>query len=113
MRYGVHQFVVHGVGGAEEATALQEPIARLLCPEPEHEGPCDVPWGFTLREEVSAGGDATVLVLGVYATHEKAATVAERVRGFVGPDRPVRLEEAAPGAFEELAEQFRVENRER
>jgi hypothetical protein len=85
---------------SDEALALQNPISRLLCPEPEHEGPCDIPWGFTL-----SGND---LVLGIYTTQAEATTVADSVQQLT--DHPVTLTEAAPTHFTELADQYRIEH---
>lgn len=90
------------IRGAEDALGLQEPVARVLCPVEEHVGPCEVPWGFS----VSDGGE---LVLGIYASPEKAAEVVERVRHVVG-GRDVVLTEGAQGRFEELEEHYRIEH---
>jgi hypothetical protein len=81
---------------------MQDPVARVLCPVADHDGPCDVPWGFS----VDARGD---LVLGIYASPDKAVDVVERVRRVVdGHD--VVLTEAPAGRFEELEEQWRIEH---
>lgn len=97
--YEIH---IHGCADTDTALALQEPVARLLCPVEDHDGPCEVPWGLTL------GDDA--LVLGIFASAAKAAEVADRVRAFVGEAHPVTLGEATDGLFEELAEQYRIEH---
>jgi hypothetical protein len=94
------EVTIRGFVGTDQALAMQEPIKRVLCPVEEHDGPCEVPWGFTV-------GDG--LVLGIYATPEKAAEVAERVRRVVG-EGDVVLAEGTPGRFEELAEQYRIEH---
>lgn len=93
----VYEVRVHGCATVEEAIALQEPIARLLCPEEHHTGPCEVPWGFSLED---AEDDA-----------ERAAEVVERVRALVGEARPVTWGAGDdPERFEELVEQHRVEH---
>ena len=33
----------------EEADALKERVQRLLCPDPEHQGPCPIPWETALE----------------------------------------------------------------
>jgi len=93
---------IAGFAGVDEALAMQETVARVLCPEPEHNGPCEVPWGFSV-------GDANQLVLGIYATPEKAASVVEDVRRAVEP-REVTLVDGTPGRFDELADQYRIEH---
>ncbi|SHF58225.1 hypothetical protein [Streptoalloteichus hindustanus] len=35
----------------EEATRIVERITALLCPDPEHESPCPVPWSVALTPE--------------------------------------------------------------
>jgi hypothetical protein len=35
---------------AEDADAAAEAIARALCPDPDHEGQCPVPWTIMLSE---------------------------------------------------------------
>lgn len=92
---------VEGFADSDEALAMQEPVARVLCPVAEHDGPCEVPWGFTLTDDHD-------LVLGIYATRSKADEVAAEVRRVAG--RPVVLAESAPGRFDELAEQYRIEH---
>jgi hypothetical protein len=108
---GVYEIRIHGCLSVQEALALQEPVKRLLCPDPDHRPPCDVPWSFTLGDDEQAddGIEATVLVLGVYASGRRAAQVADQVRGVVGETRRVRVSAAAAGQFEELAEQYRIE----
>lgn len=94
------EVTIRGFAGTDEALGMQEAVKRVLCPVEDHAGPCEVPWGFTV-------GDG--LVLGIYATPEKAAEVVERVRRVVG-EREVVLAEGTPGRFEELAEQYRIEH---
>lgn len=108
---GVYEIRIHGCLSVQEALALQEPVERLLCPDPDHTPPCDVPWSFTLGddEQTDDGIEAKVLVLGVYTPGRRAAQVADQVRGVVGETRPVTVRAAAAGEFEELAEQYRIE----
>jgi hypothetical protein len=49
------------------------------------------------------------LVLGIVASQEKAAEVAERVRDVVG-GREVALTQGEPGRFDELEEQWQIEH---
>jgi hypothetical protein len=90
------------IRGFDDPLRWQEPVARVLCPEPEHDGPCEVPWGFSMNDD----GD---LVLGIYASAEKATEVVERVGQVVGR-REIVVTPAAPGRFEELEEQYRIEH---
>lgn len=107
----VYEIRVHCYGAPEEALALQEPIARLLCPDAGHDGPCEVPWEFTLAGAERAGGDAaTVLVLGVHTSGARAAEVADRVRAAIGETRPVELREGDAERFVALVEQYRIES---
>ncbi|MGW7493286.1 hypothetical protein ACWGKA_03095 [Streptomyces luteogriseus] len=103
----VYEIRIHGCPTSQEALALQDPIERLLCPDPDHTPPCEIPWSFTL-----AGGDddaSTVLVLGVYTPGGRAAQVADRVRTLVGETRNVDVSEGEAGEWEELVEQYRFE----
>jgi hypothetical protein len=109
----VYEVRVRGQAGTEEALALQGPIARLLCPDERHDGPCEVPWGFTLSDDGQSQGEAVVLVLGVYATAGRAEEVAARVREVAGEERSVSLSEGDPELFEELVEQYRIEHEDR
>ncbi|PPS74589.1 MULTISPECIES: hypothetical protein [Streptomyces] len=103
----VYEIRIQGCPTSQEALALQAPIERLLCPDPDHAPPCEIPWSFTL-----AGGDddaSTALVLGVYTSSGRATQVADRVRTLVGTSRTVGVSEGEDGEWEELVEQYRVE----
>ncbi|MFI6808632.1 hypothetical protein ACIBO6_27065 [Streptomyces luteogriseus] len=103
----MYEIRLHGCPSSEDAIALQTPIERLLCPDPDHAPPCEIPWSFTL-----AGGDddaSTTLVLGVYTSSDRAARVADRVRMLVGETRTVVVSEGDAGEWEELVEQYRFE----
>ncbi|MFF5309322.1 hypothetical protein [Streptomyces massasporeus] len=103
----VYEIRIHGCPTSQEALALQDPIERLLCPDPDHVPPCEIPWSFTL-----AGGDddaSTALVLGVHTSGGRAARVADRVRALVGETRTVAVSGGEAGEWEELVEQYRVE----
>ncbi|MFJ8595671.1 hypothetical protein [Streptomyces sp. NPDC093598] len=104
----VYEIRIHGCSNTEEALALQDPIERLLCPDPDHAPPCDVPWSFTLAGD-GADDDSTVLVLGVQTSKGKATQVADRVRTLAGETRPVAVSEGDAEEWEELVEQYRVE----
>jgi hypothetical protein len=103
----VYEIRIHGYPSSGEALALQAPIERLLCPEPDHAPPCEVPWSFTL-----AGGDtdeSTTLVLGVYTSSGQATQVALRVRTLVEETRLIALSEGDADEWGELVEQYRFE----
>ena len=107
----VYEIRIHGCASTQEAFALQEPIARVLCPDEWHEPPCDVPWGFTFDDDERADGEeAAVLVLGVYTSSARAAEVADRVRAVAGETRPAVVNEGDTERFEELVQQHRFEN---
>ncbi|GGS98643.1 hypothetical protein [Streptomyces violaceus] len=109
---GAYEIRIHGCLSVQEALGLKEPVKRVLCPDPDHAPPCDVPWScFALGDDERAddGIEATVLVLGVHASGRRAAQVADQVRGVVGETRPVTVSAAAAGQFQELAEQYRIE----
>ncbi|MYW04825.1 hypothetical protein [Streptomyces sp. SID3343] len=108
----VHEIRVHGFADSGEAFAVQHPIARMLCPEEEHTGPCDVPWEFTVgtHDEADPGDERTVLVLGVHTLGVRAAAVADRVRALVGDTHPVVWGRGDPDRFEALIEQYRIES---
>ncbi|GAB3810189.1 hypothetical protein GCM10028799_02130 [Kribbella italica] len=91
---------IHGAG-----LELQEPVARTICPVEEHDGPCEVPWGFTVADE--GGG---VLVLGIHASADKAEEIVRRVAAVAG-DRRVELRPGRSGVFDELRVQYEIENR--
>ncbi|MFF9115402.1 hypothetical protein ACF09Y_07220 [Streptomyces massasporeus] len=101
-----YEIRIHGCPTLREALALQAPIERLLCPDPDHAPPCEIPWSFTL----AAGDDAsTALVLGVYTSGTRATQVADRVRTLVGETQTVDVREGEAGEWEELVEQYRFE----
>lgn len=62
---------------------MQEPVARVLYPVAEHDGPCEVPWGFTPADDHD-------LALGIYTTRDKADEVAAEKRFDAGapPSEP-------------------------
>jgi hypothetical protein len=103
----VYEIRIHGCPSSEEALALQDPVERLLCPDPDHAPPCDVPWSFTLAGEDA--DDTTALVLGVYTSNGQATRVADRVRALVGEPRTITVSAGDAGEWEELVEQHRVE----
>ncbi|MEU3500795.1 hypothetical protein ABZ726_08505 [Streptomyces hundungensis] len=106
----VHEIRIQDCTDTEEALGLQEPVERLLCPDPDHEPPCEVPWSFSLATQTDGPRDtSTVLILGVYASPDRAMQVAERVRALVGEGRPVLVREGDAEDFEELVEQYRIE----
>ncbi|BCL20733.1 hypothetical protein ACPCBX_31000 [Streptomyces tuirus] len=103
-RPGVYEIRIHGCPTLREALALQAPIEHLLCPDPDHVPPCEIPWSFTLAD---GDDDApTVLVLGVYTSRGRAMQVGERVRMLVGETRTVAVGEGDAGEWEELVEQY-------
>ncbi|MEU0168191.1 hypothetical protein ABZ214_22440 [Streptomyces iakyrus] len=104
----VYEIRIAGHPSTEEALALQDPIQRLLCPDPDHAPPCEVPWSFTVADD-GPDDDSTALVLGVYASAGRAAQVAARVRALAGGTRPVALSEGDAGEWGELVEQYRFE----
>jgi hypothetical protein len=102
----VHEIRVHGCEDTAEALALQAPIARLLCPDPGHPPPCDIPWSFTLDDT-----DGACLILAVITSPERATEVATHIRPLVGEAHPVTVRESDdPGRFEDLIEQHRIES---
>jgi hypothetical protein len=103
----VYEIRIHGYPTSHEALALQAPIERLLCPDPDHAPPCEVPWSFTLAGEDTDA--STTLVLGVYTSSGRATQVANRVRTLVGETRTVAVSEGEAGEWEELVEQYRFE----
>jgi hypothetical protein len=103
----VYEIRIHGCPTSQEALALQDPIERLLCPDPDHAPPCEIPWSFTLADEDT--DTSTALVLGVYTSSARATQVANRVRTLVGETRTVAVSEGDAGEWEELVEQYRFE----
>ncbi len=105
----VFEVLVPGYDSLDEVLALQEPVALLLCPDPPHAGPCEVPWSLGLRaeeEEDDPVGTGHTLVAGLYSTRERAGEIAARIGAELG--RTARLVEADPGGHEELVEQDRA-----
>lgn len=108
----VYEIRIRGCADTEEALGLQKPVERLLCPDPDHAPPCDIPWSFGLDEQPDgSGGTSKVLIVGVYTTLGQAARVAERARALVGEGRPVLVREGDAERFGELVEQYRAESR--
>lgn len=100
---GVYEVQVRGCASTREALAWQEPIALLLCPEPEHSGPCEVPWTFTARD---VDGEAS-LITAIIATAPVAERITEQVRALTGHE--VLLRAGDPAEVEVLVEQYRIE----
>ncbi len=44
MTRSLHEIRLGLLATDEQVERLQEAVARLLCPEPGHAGPCAVPW---------------------------------------------------------------------
>ncbi|MGW5877340.1 hypothetical protein ACWFMI_12425 [Nocardiopsis terrae] len=96
-----------GYADFEEVMAANSRVALLLCPEPDHSGPFEVPWSLAARtepEEEYPAGTGESVVAAICATPERAERTAESIGALLG--RPARLVEAD---HEELLEQYRVE----
>lgn len=104
----MYEIRIHGCPNIEETLALQDPITRLLCPDPDHTPPCDVPWSFALAAD-ETDDDSTTLVLGVYTTKGQATQAANRVRTLALGARLIAVSEGDAGEWEELVEQHRLE----
>ncbi|MFI8889541.1 hypothetical protein [Streptomyces paradoxus] len=104
----MYEIRIAGYPSTEAALALQDPIKHLLCPDPDHAPPCEVPWSFTVADD---GPDdaSTALVLGVYTSGGQATQMAARVRALAGETRSVAVREGDAGEWEELVEQYRFE----
>ncbi|MFD5480849.1 hypothetical protein [Streptomyces hawaiiensis] len=104
----VYEIRIAGHPSTEEALALQDPIQRLLCPDPDHAPPCEVPWSFTVAGD-GPDDSSTALVLGVYTSRGQATRVAAQVRTLAGEGRAVAVSEGDAEEWEELVEQYRFE----
>ncbi|MFE8958855.1 hypothetical protein [Streptomyces iakyrus] len=104
----VYEIGIHGCPTSQEALALQAPIERLLCPDPDHAPPCEIPWSFTVADD-GPDGDSTALVLGVYTSEGQATRLTAKVRTLVGEGRAVAVSEGDAGEWGELAEQYGFE----
>ncbi|MFE8986343.1 hypothetical protein ACFYMI_00730 [Streptomyces collinus] len=104
----MYEIRIAGHPSTEEAIALQDPIERLLCPDPDHAPPCEIPWSFTVTDDGS-DDDSWALVLGVYTSKRQAMRVAAQVRTLAGEGRVVAVSEGDAGEWEELVEQYRFE----
>lgn len=67
----VYEIRVAGFASAAEAVAAQDPIARLLCPDEFHRGPCEVPWSLSAVDDPEVPGRG-VLVVAVLTTRSEA-----------------------------------------
>lgn len=67
----VHELRVRGFASIGEAIAKQEVIARLLCPDEWHQGPCEIPWSLRVTDDPDTRR-AAVLVAGVLTTAQRA-----------------------------------------
>lgn len=56
---GTYEIRVGLWASEEQAFEIQERLSRALCPESEHDGPCEVPWSIAvvLPEAVDRGED--------------------------------------------------------
>ncbi|WP_350278791.1 hypothetical protein [Kribbella sp. HUAS MG21] len=98
MLYEIH---IQNFPDTESALATQAPIAHTLCPDPDHNTPCEIPWSFTL-------GDDNNLILGIYTTPAKATALTETIATLT--HHPTALHQATPGHFNELETQYRIEH---
>ena len=102
------EVIVPGYAGFDEVTPENERVARLLCPDPGHDGACEIPWSTGSRieaEEDNPLGEGSSVVAAIYATRDQAERTAERVGDLLG--RTAHLVEAAD--YEYLVEQYRFE----
>jgi hypothetical protein len=56
-------------GTHEQAKGVQERIARVLCPDPDHAPPCPIPWSLALVDE------SAINPPGLYADLEEQARI--------------------------------------
>ncbi|MFL1376288.1 MULTISPECIES: hypothetical protein [unclassified Nocardiopsis] len=104
------EILLPGFATDTEAMEQADTVARLLCPEPGHEGPCPIPWSLGSRleeEEPDPVGTGHTVVAGVYATAAAAREAADRIGAALG--RPARLVEVPLDEYPYLEEQYRVE----
>ncbi|HET6296920.1 MAG TPA: hypothetical protein VFG33_26270 [Kribbella sp.] len=101
-RRAVYEIRIDAGEGDDEALAMQEPLARVVCPDPGHAPPCDVPWGFSMTDDE--------LVMGLYSTNDAAQAIADRVRDLLGARR-VEVVLGSGDQFAGLVEQYNVEHR--
>lgn len=102
-----YEIRIAGCADTAAALALQEPLARLLCPVEDHPGPCPLPWSFSLGDD-DAG--RPVLVLLVWTTGGTAAHTVRRVQTRIGPQYHVTLAAGAGEMFDGVAQQYRIEH---
>ena len=102
----VYEIRVAGFATAAEAVAAQDPIARLLCPDEFHRGPCEVPWSLSAVDDPEVPGRG-VLVVAVLTTRSEALDLLHPIGEVTG--RPAQLLDADPSDHEELVEQHRIE----
>lgn len=103
----VYEIRVRGFTSVAEAIAAQDPIARVLCPDEWHRGPCEVPWSIGVADDPDDPG-ATAVVAGVLTTRPKALGLLLPIGEVAG--RPAELTGADPADHEELVEQHRIES---
>ena len=101
---------VAGCADIGAALALQEPLARMLCPIEDHPGPCPVPWTFSVSDD-EAGQLALLMLL--WTTGDIATTITAQVRARVDPGQTVTLTAGTGEMFDVVAEQYRIEHRPR
>ncbi|MEV6597537.1 hypothetical protein AB0M36_11805 [Actinoplanes sp. NPDC051346] len=102
-----YEIRIAGCADVDTAVDLQERLARMLCPVENHDGPCPVPWTFTITGDDVGPQDLLMLV---WTTADTAATITAEVRKRVGGRQTVT---AAPGEgeqFDVVAEQYRIEH---
>ncbi|WP_412734291.1 hypothetical protein [Krasilnikovia sp. MM14-A1259] len=101
-----YEIRIVGCADIDAAQDLQQPLARLLCPEEDHPPPCPVPWSFSQTED-EAG--QPVLLLLLWTTGDTADEVTKRVQAHVGPRMTVSVTAGAGEEFNTVAEQYRIE----
>ncbi|WP_143232375.1 hypothetical protein [Actinoplanes regularis] len=101
-----HQIRIVGCADTDAALSLQQPLARLLCPDESHPPPCPVPWDFSVTDDKSG---RIVLLLLLWTTGDTAAEAAGRIQAHVGPRLTVSVAPGAGEMFDTVAEQYRIE----
>lgn len=106
-RIRTFEVIVPGYADFDEVRVENDRVALLLCPDPDHAGPCEIPWSVGSRVEAEQEpplGEGESVVAALCATRPVAERTAERIGDLLG--RAAHLVEAE---HEDLIEQYRIE----
>ncbi|MFG3305229.1 hypothetical protein [Streptomyces wuyuanensis] len=85
----------------KDAQELQEVISSILCPDPDHEPPCPVPW--------ATAAVGTRINVGLYATEEEVDRLLVEITTVAKGANVTLHHDVDPAGYQELIQQYEIE----